>query len=349
MSIRCASCGLDLLVARSSGCPRCGAKLRAEPDAKILGDLSGVPGDFSVLEGASAEADGTTSTFFFYSSSGLVGTDAVLVRTSLDQRKVPCTPYEIFVLGAVDGRRSIRDIRRGSLLRRREMLITVLTLLEKGLVEVAAPVGPPHVPEVEPEASTEDILADYLREGAALPPMLDPAFLVEDVRPPPRARDDEGLRRARRLYETALEDEARGELLSARMNLKLALTFDAKNRTYLAKLEEVSRAIRTPKVRAPGRIPQEIITAQREGRLDRAIELLEARVASRPNEPETLNMLGVLLAMHAAQYKRAADLVERATELAPTNETYAQNLAKILSRAATAELSKPAPKKKTKP
>jgi tetratricopeptide (TPR) repeat protein len=73
------------------------------------------------------------------------------------------------------------------------------------------------------------------------------------------------------------------------------------------------------------------------GNIDKAIELLE-KALSLSKEAGIYNRLGVILAMRKKEYARGQELIEKAIELAPKNETYQHNLSKVLARAASAEV-----------
>src|SRR5690606_20336314 len=112
----------------------------------ILGDVD-VAGDFQVVRGAGQRGDGRTSTFLFYTSgatSRIVHPDAVPVVTG-EEQTIPRTPYEDFILSQIDGRRSVRDIHRASGLAPQEVVVTLLTLLDKGAVRISG-VGVPAAP-----------------------------------------------------------------------------------------------------------------------------------------------------------------------------------------------------------
>jgi hypothetical protein len=490
MAIRCRYCSLEIVVARTQHCPKCGSVLGGgetvfvPPEAMILGDLKKVPNDFAVIEGAGANADGTTSTFFFYSSGGLLGADAILVRTTSDPRLLPRTPYENFVLASIDGKKSIREIQRGSAVRRRDILVAVLTLLEKKLValhpamEAEPPLRDPsgfrgpdgftpepptsdllgalaqgqdEVPEIDasllvelsvPDASAEDGPQQQpqpiapreapsvspprarprspsatspsrpMREARApseppamvprspshpgrdsvpvrpagglgppmngdfVPPRSSPAGLPS---PPPRAstaprsspapradsvprspappspsptmrhlptppavRPFDLSRRAGELFRAALAAKERGNLVAARMNVKLALSFDPQNPLFLRTLKELTEQVQRSGAAGASereRFYNAIAEAERSGRVDDAIRILEQEIKKQPPDPDAFNRLGVITALRKGNFARAQLLIQRAIDLAPGNRTYEHNMAKILSAAAERELA----------
>ena len=112
-----------------------------QPEAMILGDVNVDPEDFQVLSGAAADGDGRTTTFLFYTSgatSRVLRPDVVPMRVDeAEATVVPTTPYEDFILAAIDGKRTVREIQRSSGLAPQEVTITLLTLLDKKIVRIA--------------------------------------------------------------------------------------------------------------------------------------------------------------------------------------------------------------------
>ena len=192
---------------------------------------------------------------------------------------------------------------------------------------VARPTKPP-TPAPKPAAPTPEP-----REALPSRPVDPNAEPIDSVR----------TLKAERLFEQALKDKEEGNLVSAFMNVKLALTFDPSNELYMTAYEELSRD--------PAAKPRSISTirsqarefyekaneAERKGQIDRAVELLEKAIENNRRAPY-LNRLGVVLAMKKKQFTRAQALIEEAIELVPTNAAYERNLQKVLSMAAAADV-----------
>ena len=149
------------------------------------------------------------------------------------------------------------------------------------------------------------------------------------------------INKAENLYEQALKDKAEGNLVSARMNMKLALTFDPSNEVYNRAYEELSRdpkakprSISSLRTEAK-QLFEKASEAERHGDIDRAIELLEEAITKSRRAPY-LNRLGVILAMKKNQHARAQSLIEQAIEMNPSNAAYARNLLKVRARASAA-------------
>lgn len=158
--------------------------------------------------------------------------------------------------------------------------------------------------------------------------------------------DNARMLKAQKLFEQALKDKAEGNLVSARMNMKLALTFDPSNPLYNQAFEDLNKnPDAKPKGVGSGALEKarELYNAATEaensGNVDRAIELLE-RAIEESKQAAFYNRLGVILAMKKHSFVRAQELIERAIELAPGNNAYEKNLQKILSMAATISVNK---------
>lgn len=149
--------------------------------------------------------------------------------------------------------------------------------------------------------------------------------------------------RAKKLWDQAQLERARGDLVAAHRNLKLALTFAPSNYPLKKLLTEVAREL--PKDRkSPAKfgaglsLGDRAAEKEKEGDIDGAIELLEKAIRSSPREAALYNRLGVILAIRKKEYQRGREMVERALEISPDNSVYTNNLSKILTHAATADL-----------
>lgn len=176
------------------------------PEAMILGDVNVDPEDFQVLPGAGAAGDGRTATFLFYTSgatSRVLRPDVIPVREpSVAERSMPTTPYEDFILAAIDGQRSVRDIQRTSGLAPQEVTITLLTLIDKKVVRIQPPPPPPaadtlamdEIPVARPRAPRKPSKRKKSEVGARRAPTPQApegrrgATRVLDEDPPPMAR-----------------------------------------------------------------------------------------------------------------------------------------------------------------
>src|SRR5687768_13325230 len=115
--------------------------------------------DSQLVRGVAARSsDGRTATFLFYTSgatSRIVHPDAIPRITGGDQT-IPRTPYEDFILSQIDGIRSVRDIHRASGLAPQEVVVTLLTLLDKGAIRIdgVAPERHTKLRDIDPEMET---------------------------------------------------------------------------------------------------------------------------------------------------------------------------------------------------
>jgi Tfp pilus assembly protein PilF len=136
--------------------------------------------------------------------------------------------------------------------------------------------------------------------------------------------------RASKLYEAAMKDKAAGNLISAEMNMKLALSFDPNNFEYRRELAGLSKAAKDEKDNVtPGRqLYDQATEAERNGDVKKALRLLEKALAAEPKNPTFLNRLGALLVTNG-ELERGRELIQEAIELAPENETYTRNLARV--------------------
>lgn len=148
------------------------------------------------------------------------------------------------------------------------------------------------------------------------------------------------MAKASKLFEEALRDKAEGNMVSARMNMKLALTFDPTNPLYVEAYEDLAKSVPTGKTTASRAkdLHDKATDAERSGRIEEAIQLLE-RGIEEMRDPSFHNRLGVLLATKKREYSRAQRLVETALEISPGNATYQHNLGKVLQMAAAQDVS----------
>lgn len=145
------------------------------------------------------------------------------------------------------------------------------------------------------------------------------------------------MAKGQKLYDQALKDKAAGNLISAKMNLKLALTFDPTNPMIRQAMEEVSKSNPEQAASRAKMFYDKATTAERLGDVAGAIDYLEQALAE-AKDAAYYNRLGVLLATKKHEFLRAQELLEEALQRSPGNATYEQNLGKILQLAAKAEV-----------
>ncbi|MBI4822260.1 MAG: hypothetical protein HY791_38730 [Deltaproteobacteria bacterium] len=165
-----------------------------------------------------------------------------------------------------------------------------------------------------------------------------PARSPPSAPPPPRAgRSEGGHDRASVLFQQAMDDRAAGNLVSAKMNLKLAMTFDPANEKYKREYAEVAGTVvempaseRGAKAR---QLAEKATQSERLAQYDEAISLLEQAIAD-VRDPAYLNRLGVILALKKGELDRGRKLVEEAIRAGGSkkNPIYESNLEKIKTR-----------------
>lgn len=232
------------------------------------------------------------------------------------------------------------DKRSGSMNRRTESA----KAKQRAALEAAMKRGPIHERVRGAEAKKSKKKKKKRPDPAALEVEESSPTLSPESRHQPQPVDSINMLKAQKLFDQALKDKAEGNLVSARMNMKLAMTFDATNELYAEAFDDLNK---NPDARVTGSGPtgrsrarelyDAATEAENEGDVDRAVELLEQAI-SHSKQPAFLNRLGVILAMKKREYARAQQLVEQARDLAPDNATYEKNLHKILSMAATADV-----------
>lgn len=170
------------------------------------------------------------------------------------------------------------------------------------------------------------------------------------MRPSPPSSHDLSQKRlhaskAAKLFEQALIDQKLGNLASARINMKLALTFEPNNPRYERAYQELANRPESAFNATPNhqqrakKLYEQAVQQESSGQYDKAIEYFE-RASQLYKHPTFLNRLGVLYATKKSQFTKAQILLEEAIQLAPEKPIYAQNLQKILAMAATKGLQK---------
>ncbi len=216
------------------------------------------------------------------------------------------------------------------------------------------PEPPPAPPQPEPtsnpfpsRAGRSHAARERRRQEPDKPKRKAPPREVEKKLPPPA--DGIRMAKASRLFGEALKDKAEGNLISASMNMKLALTFDPTNLLYIEALEDLSRAVPSgTRKKSRARVLYDKATdAEQSGDIDRAVGLLEDAIKE-AKEPAFYNRLGVILAMKKFEFVRAQQLIETALELAPGNPTYEHNLHKVLQMAAKLDVEQHGKKGKSR-
>lgn len=304
------------------------------PEALILGELSANFDESSegieIVEASISDSEGKASRYVVYAettATKMVQPDAVprRVRSSADQQ---LTPSERRIVELADGDRSVLDIRRDGNLDKNEMVVSLLALIERGVLSL----------EETPE-----------------PPLLD-ASLLHEVHetplpraPPPIRRGPDPLiaKKAATLREAAARERDIGNVEAAKRNATLAVALDPDHPQGPALLASIGGANTRPGPRNPAAL--ELFEAaghmEQRGDIDGAIAALE-RATTISKEATIYNRLGVILATRKRDFVRAQQMLEEATRLAPDDPTYVHNLGKVLAVVAQLEGG---PAKRTRP
>ena len=138
-------------------------------------------------------------------------------------------------------------------------------------------------------------------------------------------------KKAERIYEQALKDQAEGRLSSALMNAKLAMNFDGSVDAY----KQLFEALNTQKAQPQGPRPRELVlfeqASEAEGKGDhlRAVKLLEEAIAANPRAAALYNRLGVVLSIRLKRHDEALAHLKKAIELEPGSIVYMNNFSKV--------------------
>jgi len=138
-------------------------------------------------------------------------------------------------------------------------------------------------------------------------------------------------KKAERIYEQALKDQAEGRLSSALMNAKLAMNFDSSVEAY----GELFEALNKEKAQPKGPRPQELVLfeqaseAEGKGEYDKAARLLGQAIIINPRAAALFNRLGVVLSIRLKRHDEALAHLKRAIELEPGSIVYMNNFSKV--------------------
>ena len=142
------------------------------------------------------------------------------------------------------------------------------------------------------------------------------------------------LSKAEQLARAAQRDRRTGSVLSARMNLLLAMALAPDEPSYPRALEELSARAAGPSGASGGTPAEQRYEQARRfeaaGQYAQAIVQLRAAIELE-ERGAYYHRLGVLLAVHQRERVLGERMLRRATELEPENRQYVQSLAKIIS------------------
>lgn len=159
-------------------------------------------------------------------------------------------------------------------------------------------------------------------------------------------------KKAERIYEQALKDQAEGRISSAMMNARLAMNFDPTIDAYRELHEDLARHKAAPK---GGPRPQELVlfeqASEAEGRGDyqKAVKLLEQAIAINPRAGALHNRLGVVLSIRLKRHEEALAHLKTAIELEPGSLVYMNNFSKVTGLLESVIEKRPRKKEKGSP
>ena len=144
--------------ARPSGATRASESLEQQnsgefADAMILGDVSIQSDAFDMLEGTHVDEEGQANAYLLYAAGRTargISPDSILARSEKaqpDQHRL--TPYERFLFDMLDGQLDMRSLCSSTGLDKHEVMVTLLTLIDKALIQV--------LPEEDPLTSTTEV------------------------------------------------------------------------------------------------------------------------------------------------------------------------------------------------
>lgn len=257
------------------------------------------------------------------------------LRAGLDVALQPLHPFEAHIASFIDGRQAVPDLARAAKLPEIEVKVVLKALLERGLVELHRVPGAPalRIPTDEmPVLDGNDFLEpEPLALGEEEPP------------PPPRVARPPSSPRAPPLA-PARPVAPRPAPAPARTPPPLAPAPRA-----LASAPPPPRRAPLPLEAPPTRdtppptaedFLQRAVRLEREGQVERAIEVLTRAMDRAPEAAALYGKLALILVHQRKDFTRAAQLLERAVQLEPGNAVLQRNLLKVTGLAAAASEQK---------
>jgi len=139
--------------------------------------------------------------------------------------------------------------------------------------------------------------------------------------------------RARKHYESALEQKAAGDWARAAQLIELALTFDPREKQYHEELAQILPRANSDRASEVRRKAEMLLRGDRAG----AAELLEEAVQLSPTDADLAHKLSTLLLEIGADLEKAALYGERAVSLDEENLSFRKSLGQVYRRAGDAQ------------
>jgi type IV pilus assembly protein PilB len=252
----------------------------------------------------------------------------------------PLHPFEAYVLSVVDGRSSISEISRATRLSEVELLAIFDSLGEREFTQLTEPeVKPAPAPRLGPEPRSNGSAA------AAPAPRLGPeprssGFTAAIAAAPAPKLGPEP--KSARLPAAAAPPPAPAAPKSEPPPPPVPT---APPMPEPARPRASNPGVAQPLMRSQeDGVIQRAVQLERSGRIEEAIEVLEAGISQLPKPAPLYNRLGMIVLNQRQDYSRATKLFQKAADLDPDNTTYMMNLYTVLSL--KAEVTDPGKKKK---
>jgi tetratricopeptide (TPR) repeat protein len=220
------------------------------------------------------------------------------LTVGIDIALQPLPPFEAYVASFIDGNQTVAALAREAKLPEIEIKVVLKSLFDRHFVELHRQPAPASPEEALPLLNGADFLEEEAPPPPPAPPRAQPPLpRIPFLTPPPVARK-------------ATESPA-----------------------------PTRPPVQAPLVPPPERTEdflQRVVRLEREGQVDRAIELLKRGLEKFSAAAPLYNKLALILVSQRKDYLQATELLERAVGLEPNNPVFQQNLLKVVSLAASA-------------
>ncbi|MDY7228605.1 tetratricopeptide repeat protein [Hyalangium rubrum] len=248
------------------------------------------------------------------------------LSAGLDDALQPLHPFEAYVASFIDGTQTVSALARAARLPEIEIKVVLKSLLERRMVELhRQPV--PRPPEEELPLLNG---VEFLEEPPAPPPAARPAPPPPrlPIVPPPAPTRPAAPARA----STATPPPIVPRIPSTPPPIAKP---PPRSSATPPPLQEPANASRSTERTED--FLQRAIRLEREGQVDRAIEVLKRGLARASSPAPLYNKLALILVNQRKDFSQASELLEQAVELEPNNPVFQQNLLKVVALAASAQ------------
>jgi hypothetical protein len=274
-----------------------------------------------------------------------IGDDEVPYLTAgMDIALRPLHPFEAYVASFIDGTQSVSALAKATKVPVIEIKVVLKSLIEQRMVEL-------HLQPASRPAEDAQLLegAEFLEEA---PPIVVGTETAEPPPPPPEALRSEppppripiSLPPAPPVSRPTASRPISTSVPSVPPVSPPPPSQPAPRADAVASPPPAS----PPPPSGPERsedLLQRVVRFEREGQVDRAIELLKRGLAQTSAPAPLYNKLALILVNQRKDFTQAAELLEHAVELEPHNPVYQQNLLKVVGLAANAPSSRKEPKR----